>query len=478
MAQPDDVREAEAAPATEPAASPAPPPRRGGFWPGLIGGLLGGAAVAGGSGWYMYERGPIKPALERLATTEASTRDAENGIAALGGKLDALGTDVGGKLNELGTSLGGLGDDLRTTKAALQQADSAAAALDQRIAGAESAISELGTKLDQADRTFRAASEEVIARLEAVNAKLVEVEQAQPADIVDKKTVSDIAAKQASVDEGQQSIAAGLARLEQLVTQSLEAGNQQGEALRVVVDGTRSRLDEVLAQQRDLLALKDQLARQEQADQQQVAALAETGNQVTTVRSDLEQRLSDVTSRLTALDAARERGVGLSVAVHDLASSLETGEPFTSTVQMLVQLGQDDPVVTDAVAKVEPLADKGIPTIAGLAEQLGAVEQSLAPVTTAPSDDWLARTRENLQGLVNLHPLDAEDVPGQGAVEGARQALFAQDLPGAMSALKPLADQGNAPAQAWVASAEQRLEAAAAVDTLREHVKTMLTRQG
>ena len=35
---------------------------------------------------------------------------------------------------------------------------------------------------------------------EAVNAKLVEVEQAQPADVVDKKTVGDIAAKQANIE--------------------------------------------------------------------------------------------------------------------------------------------------------------------------------------------------------------------------------------------------------------------------------------
>ena len=49
----------------------------------------------------------------------------------------------------------------------------------------------------RATASGRPASE-VIGRLEAVNAKLVEVEQAQPADVVDKKTVADIAAKQAS----------------------------------------------------------------------------------------------------------------------------------------------------------------------------------------------------------------------------------------------------------------------------------------
>ena len=52
MAEPDEVREPVAAPAAE-ATTPSPRhrPRRGGFWTGLIGGLLGGAAVVGGGGW-------------------------------------------------------------------------------------------------------------------------------------------------------------------------------------------------------------------------------------------------------------------------------------------------------------------------------------------------------------------------------------------------------------------------------------------
>ena len=472
MAQTDDPREPEAdvvvnATEPDPVTATTPARRGGGFWTGLLGGLLGGAAVAGAGGWYVYEHGPLKPALGRLETVEASSRDAENGIAALGGKID-----------QVGASVGMVGNDLDAVRTTLQQADGSIATLQERIAAAEKANADLVTKVDQADSTFRAASEQVIGRLEVVNAKLVEVEQAQPADVVDKKTVGDIAAKQSGIEQAQQTIAAGLARLEQLVAHSLEAGNQQAQALRVVVDSTRSRLDEVVAEQRDLLALKDRIAQQEQADQQQLAALAETGNQVTTVRSDLEQRLSDVATKLTALDAARERGVGLSLAAHSLETALQTGEPFQPTVEIMTQLGQDDPAITEVLAKVEPMAATGIPTFAALAKQLGSVEQSLAPASTAEPDDWLARTRDNLENLVNLHPVDAEDVPGQSAVRGAVQAMLLQDLRGAVAALKPLADQGNEPAKAWVASAEQRLEATAAVDALRQHVKTMLVRQG
>jgi hypothetical protein len=485
MAEPDETREpASAAAATgpdEPYREPAPPqalPRRGGFLPGLVGGLLGGAVVTGAGGWYAYEHGPIKPALGRLDATEAAARAAESGVATLGGKLD-----------EVGTGVSGLGNDLGALKAALQQADQGLAGLTQRVATEEQATAEFATrieqatadlagKLDQADRAFRAAADQVTARLEAVNAKLVEVEQAQPADVVDKQTVADIAAKQAGIEEGQESVAAGLARLEQLVTQSLEAGNQQAAALRTVVDSTRGRLEEISAEQRDLLALKDAMARREEVDQQHTAALAEADQRVAGVRTDLEQRLGEVATRLTALDAERERGVGLSLAAHSLGTAMETGQPFRPTLDVLTQLGEGDPVISGVVGTLEPMAADGVPTFAVLARELGAVGRSLAPESQAAPDDWLTRTRENLTNLVDLHPVEEEAVPGENAVQGAQQALLLQDLPGAVAALKPLAEQGNEPAKAWVARAEQRLAAGASVETLRQHVKSVLTRQG
>jgi hypothetical protein len=41
-----------------------------------------------------------------------------------------------------------------------------------------------------------------------------------------------------------------------------------------------------------------------------------------------------------------------------------------------------------------------------------------------------------------------------------------------------LADQGNAAAQAWIASARQRLDATSAVSALLEQVKSILAQQG
>ena len=487
MAEPDEVREPVAPPVAETAS--APPARRGGFLPGLIGGLLGGAAVVGGGGWYAYERGPVKPVLEQIETTAASARTAESGIATLGGRLDEFGASVGSRLDELGTSVGGLGTELGGTKSALQQADATIAALEQKLAAAESATTDLAAKLDQADRAFRAAGDQVTARMEAVNAKLVEVEQSQPADVVDKKTVSDIAAKQASVEQGQESVSAALVRLEQLVTQSLEAGNRQAAALQTMVDGARTRMEEISTQQRELLALKDDLEAQAKTNQEQASALSDTSAQLEAVRgelqdkvqgarSDLQQQLADTSSRLTAAGAERERSVGLSLATNSLDAALQSGQPFAPAVEILRQLAKDDQVITGVADTLEPMAATGIPTSGSLAQKLREIEQGLAPASTAEPSDWLTRTRENLSSLVDLHAADEEAVPGQNAVLAAREALLLQDVPGAVAAMQPLAEQGNAAAAAWIASADQRLAAAGAVETLRQHLKTMLARQG
>jgi hypothetical protein len=269
-----------------------------------------------------------------------------------------------------------------------------------------------------------------------------------------------------------------LARLEQLVAQGLEAGNQQAAALRTVVDSNLSRLDELAAGQRELLALKDQVTQQQETLSQYGTRFEATGSEITGVRSGLEQRLAEVTSRLSALDAARERGVGLSIAVHDIEAALQAGNAFQPALQTLDQLAQGDQTVTSAIAKLQPVAASGVVTQAELTRGLEEIEGSLQPATTAPADDWLARTRENLGGLVNLHAAGEEAVPGQAAVQSARQALQNGELAGAVSALEPLAQQGNSQAAAWVDAARKRLAAREALESLQQHVKTVLAQQG
>jgi hypothetical protein len=307
--------------------------------------------------------------------------------------------------------------------------------------------------------------------------------------VVDKKTVADIAAKQASNEQGQQAVSAALVRLEQIVTQSLEAGNKQAAALQTMVDGASDRMTEISQQQQALLTMRDQLAEQMRTNEAQAAALSQASQQVEALRaelqakvegarSELQQTIADTSTRLTTEGAARERNVGLSLAASSLETALQNGQPFEPTVGTLRQLSQGDQVVDGVVGTLGPMAAAGIPTVASLAQGLDAIEQGLSSTEPQQSTDWLERTTENLNSLIDLHPADQEAVPGQGAVRGSRQALLLQDLSGAITALGPLADQGNEAAKAWIDRANQRIAAMEAVDTLRQHLKTMVARQG
>lgn len=491
MSQPEDTSPANPA-LPEGAVSPDPRPRRRGgtgFLAGLIGGLLGTAAVLAGGGWYAYEHGPVKPALQRFAAAEASARNAEAGVGRVGEQLGQLRGDIDG----LRTALQGTGADLQKASAAL-------AALSDRVAASEKATSDLAARseqaraellgtVEQASTSFRKASEEVIGRLEAVNAKLVEVEQGQPADIVDKGTVAAVQQKQAAIDENQARLEGALSRLEQLVAQGLEAGNQQAAALRTVVETARTRMDEVAAGQRELMALKgqveqqgQQLAQAQAASEklsQEVAGLrGDLEQRVATVRSDLEQQIRTVADRLTALDAARERSLGLSVAVHDVEAALESGQPFAPALETITRLGQSDEVVAEAARKLQPVAASGVARTADLKERLAAIGQGLQPAPKGQPSDWLDWTRQNLEGLVEVHPEGQEPVPGMGAVRAASQALDAGDLAGAASALEPLAQQGNQAAADWVSAVRNRIAAREALEALQERVKTTLAQQG
>lgn len=441
-----------------------PPRRRGGWLAGFVGGLLGSAVLLAGAGWYAYEYGPLKTSLERFQTAETAARNAEGQVAQLRGDLDGLR----GTVERSAPALGTLSERLAATE---QAVGALAAASEQRTAEIAAAINQLNARLE-------GANQQLVARLDGLTNRLNEVELGQPADIVDKRTVNDIAARQGGIEQTQARIEAGLARVEQIVAQGLEAGNQRATAANLALEAVRTQVGQLDTQFRELQALRDQVAANRQASEANRAAIEAETAQLAELRTAFEQRLAQVTERLTQLDAARERGVGLALATDSLEGAMTTGEPFRSSLDLIGQLAQNDSTVAEVASRLEPVADDGVPTFAELARQLGEVERSLKPESEAPPEDWLARTRQNLQGLIDLHPAGSEAVPGMNAVENAKQALLLQDLESALAALRPLAEQGNAAAAAWVEAAQRRLDARAAIEALRVHVKTILTQQG
>ena len=129
------------------------------------------------------------------------------------------------------------------------------------------------------------------------------------------------------------------------------------------------------------------------------------------------------------------------------------------------QLAQGDAVVDGVSDTLEPMAAGGIPTAASLAQQLGAVEQGLAPASSGTGPRTGSSDAENLNNLITLHPVDEEAVPGEGAVRRCPPGVAAPGSAGAVAAIEAAGGAGQPPAKAWVASAEQRIAADAPPST-------------
>lgn len=492
MSEPDNTRDSAAAGAEPtPAAPPPRERRRGGFLPGILGGVLGSAAVIGGGGWWAYEQGPLKPFVERYESTEAAARSAETTTAALQGQL----AEVQGGLAQLQPTLGELSSRLEQLETGLRQEIGAAqASLGDRMTDLEQSVRDEIAQADaaaqQAVTTVQQTREELNARMERIGTTLVEVQRAQPADIVDKGMVSDLASQQSGLQASQTELEQSLGRLEQLVAGGLDASNKSADALRVVVDQVRSRLDELRQQQEaltsevsqrqqgEIATLADRLAQAEATNQQQAQALADADAALESARAALDEKLSQIVADLKQLDAQRERGVGLAVASQGLDAALDTGAPFTQTIRLIDDLAAGDEKVAQLADRLRPLAESGIPTIATLAQQLAQLKANLTPAPSAEADSWLAKTTENLSSLIRLPQAPEEQGPGPGTVDAATEALLVQDLRTAVDRLWPLAEAGNAEAVSWISTAQSRLAAREAIDELRVHVKQVLAQQG
>ena len=407
--------------------------------PGLIGGLLGGAAMVLGGGWYSLQHGPIKAGLDRLDATAATAGEVQAGVKT----LDA-------KLGEVGTGLGALTADVGGLKSTLEGAQSALGSVTDRVAAEEAATRAL--KTDVLCYSFRAASQQVIGRLEAVNAKLVEVEQHQPADVVDKKTVADIAGKQAAIEQGQQTVSAALARARADRDAEPGGGQQAGDCAQTMVEAraqpdggdrraaaraagdagragspgrrTRSRRQRSAMPQHNpgdpqRAAGKVRSARTE-LQQKVQGARSELQQQVQGARSELQQQLADTSSRLTTEGAERERSVGSVARLQQPGCACRPVSRFVRPSITLRQLAKDDQVVARRGRNAGAHGRRWHPDRGQPGPEAG--RHRAGPCGTprrTPPTGWTGPARTS-NDLIDLHPADQEAVPG--AERGARRA--------------------------------------------------------
>jgi hypothetical protein len=196
----------------------------------------------------------------------------------------------------------------------------------------------------------------------------------------------------------------------------------------------------------------------------EIAALRTTVNEAAAKSSGNEQK---------AVAAARASAV-IGVDAR-LSAALDSGLPFSSELGLLTPLSQGDAKLAEVVAKLQPLAAKGVASRAALANDFPAVAKAALADDLADDSFW-QRVLGKVKAIVSLRRVGA-DVEGDSAeakLARAEAALAAGDIAKAAALVKSMPAQTAKATARWLADAETHLAAQQAVDQLAAHAVSLL----
>lgn len=396
----------------------------------LMAGLIGGAA--GSAAWLSL--GPVRsldPQLQlRLEELERGLLGLNQGLQAREQESSDLRTAFAAARAEMRQELASLADRL----AALEEELRTVRGLHATVGQQTSHIEELRRQLAELDR------------------RLADRGGAAAAGAHDpwRSTVEgSLAALRQGLEELERRVAAIATSLAGVTAEMGKGGHEVVAALESQLAGL---VERTRALEQSLSALR--------VDQEEQARrlTSELETKVVALRQELETRAKAFGGELSALRASRAREFAVALAMAELAAAAVEGKPYADALRLLESVA-DDPAIAEAVSQLGPFAATGIPTPADLLQRL----EDLAPAMTAnpapPSDDLLARTRDNLSRLIVIRRLDEAPAADQRAIETARQKLARGDLEGAEAALRPLAESGDSAAREWIELARARRNA-------------------
>jgi hypothetical protein len=217
------------------------------------------------------------------------------------------------------------------------------------------------------------------------------------------------------------------------------------------VDDIRARLAELEQQtgggQTDVAALEQSLT----TLNQEVAGLSErTGQAASAERvTALEAEVAE-----SARQAATASSLGAAVAADALASAVDAGRPFAAELAALRALGVDE----QAVAQLDPHAQPGLPTLAGLRNGFDRAIEGIELSPRVPAGAGpLERLIESARTIVEVRPANpTEGADPAAIVTRIRAALAAGDLATATTEWTALPEDMKAATKDWAASAEAR----------------------
>ncbi|MBX9992538.1 COG4223 family protein [Phreatobacter oligotrophus] len=188
--------------------------------------------------------------------------------------------------------------------------------------------------------------------------------------------------------------------------------------------------------------------------------IAELDAQVRAARTALTELAPKVSSLETSRGQAGDSGrrAALVVSLGALRAAVERGQSYAAELRAAAALG----LPAEAVAALEPQAERGLPTIAALTQRFTALAPELLKAATPPSSDGslLDRLTASAQSLVRVRPVGeaaGDDVPT--VIARIEAKLRRSDLAGALADLDKLPERVKTSTAAFAAEARARLGA-------------------
>ena len=225
----------------------------------------------------------------------------------------------------------------------------------------------------------------------------------------------------------------------------------------------------IAAYERELAALQNSVSEQraalqssldEQSAQLQENLQAQT-DKVQAVLSEARAIEEAALKKQEAAEAARAEAARIAV-VNDFRTAAESGQPFADELAALTDAGMSAP------DPLPSMADSGVPTLVALVDGFPSVARDALAAARSEDTDagGLGDFVKRQLGARSVAPRDGDDP--DAVLSRAEAAVLAGNLPGALEEIAALPSAAQSVLADWVATAQTRLDALAAIDTLAQ----------
>lgn len=268
-----------------------------------------------------------------------------------------------------------------------------------------------------------------------------------------------------------------LAQLESQVRAGTGATPTESPTAQAERDRLQARLDKVEAA---LDAMRGTVAQGTASGDDTAAreALRQVGERLNSVATDTAVRIDRIARQVDAIeqtvptreDADAVRNARLVFAIGRLRDAVLSTHAFRIELAALKSLAGDDAGLLQAIDRLAPYADSGVPTADILRQRFRRLAPVLVNAAREPvaGDSWIDSALARVMSAINIRRTDAvEGGDAEAVVARAEKALDRNDVKQAAGELATLSERAASVAKPWLGEADAYLAASTALVDLQ-----------